>query len=106
MMTNLCFNSVPIELVGDSTGDSKLTPKVREERQRPRERERDERDESYNVLKERVSILIDQLRKFGVAEKLLFTAEDLLEKRNIPKVARCLATCVDLVRLSVIFRDY
>ena len=57
-------------------------------------------------MKERVSILIDQLRKFGVAEKLLFTAEDLLEKRNIPKVARCLATCVDLVRLSVIFRDY
>merc|ERR1712119_1389 len=68
MMTNLCFNSVPIELVGDSTGDSKLTPK------------------------ERVSILIDQLKKFGVEEKLLFTAEDLLEKKNIPKVARCLAT--------------
>ena len=28
MMTTLCFNSVPMELVADSTGDSKLTPKV------------------------------------------------------------------------------
>ena len=94
MMTNLCFNSVPIELVGDSTGDSKLTPKVKE-----RERER----EIFNILfwlKERVSILIDQLKKFGVEEKLLFTVEDLLEKKNIPKVARCLATCVDLVSVN------
>ena len=54
MMTNLCFNSVPMELVTDSTGDSKLTPK------------------------ERVDILIDQLRKFGVQEKLLFTTEGSL----------------------------
>ena len=52
-------------------------------------------------MKERVSILIDQLKKFGVEERLLFTAEDLLEKRNIPKVARCLATCVALVSLSL-----
>ena len=51
MMTNLCFNSVPMELITDSTGESKLTPK------------------------ERVDILIEQLRKFGVQEKLLFTAE-------------------------------
>merc|ERR1711997_883925 len=72
MMTNLCFNSVPMELITDSTGESKLTPK------------------------ERVDILIEQLRKFGVQEKLLFTAEDLLEKRNIPKVARCLASCVEI----------
>ena len=28
MMTSLCFNSVPMELVADSTGDSQLTPKV------------------------------------------------------------------------------
>ena len=27
-MTTLCFNSVPMELVADSTGDSKLTPKA------------------------------------------------------------------------------
>ena len=53
------------------------------------------------LWQERVSILIDQLKKFGVEERLLFTAEDLLEKRNIPKVARCLATCVDLVSLSL-----
>merc|ERR1712241_1257176 len=30
MMTTLCFNSVPLELVADSTGDSKLTPKAEE----------------------------------------------------------------------------
>ena len=40
-----------MELITDSTGESKLTPK------------------------ERVDILIEQLRKFGVQEKLLFTAE-------------------------------
>ena len=48
-------------------------------------------------MQERVTILIEQLRQFGVAEKLLFCPEDLLEKKNIPKVARCLANCVDLV---------
>merc|ERR1719250_221713 len=74
MMTSLCFNSVPMELVTDTTGEMKLTPR------------------------ERVTILIDQLRNFGVSDKLLFTPEDLLEKKNIPKVTRCLASCVDLAR--------
>ena len=93
MMTTLCFNSVPMELVADSTGDSKLTPKV---------------GTLLYILpflcdtifftQERVTILIDQLRKFGVADKLIFEPEDLLEKKNIPKVARCLASCVDLVK--------
>ena len=49
-------------------------------------------------FQERVTILIDQLRNFGVSDKLLFTPEDLLEKKNIPKVTRCLASCVDLAR--------
>ena len=35
-----------------------------------------------------------------MADKNLFAPEDLLEKKNIPKVARCLASCVDLVRKS------
>ena len=48
-------------------------------------------------FQERVTILIEQLRQFGVPEKLLFSPEDLLEKKNIPKVARCLANCVELV---------
>merc|ERR1711915_464336 len=74
MMTSLCFNSVPMELVTDTTGEMKLTPR------------------------ERVTILIDQLSSFGVSESLLFTPEDLLEKKNIPKVTRCLASCVDLAR--------
>ena len=50
---------------------------------------------------ERVTILIEQLKKFGVAEKLIFAPEDLLEKKNIPKVARCLASCVDLVNTFI-----
>ena len=53
------------------------------------------------VFKERVIILIDQLRNYGVSDKLLFTPEDLLEKKNIPKVTRCLASCVDLVSKDV-----
>eukprot|EP00090_Calanus_glacialis_P042086 TRINITY_DN74747_c0_g1_i1.p1 TRINITY_DN74747_c0_g1~~TRINITY_DN74747_c0_g1_i1.p1 ORF type:complete len:201 (+),score=89.06 TRINITY_DN74747_c0_g1_i1:69-671(+) len=77
MMTSLCFNSVPMELVTDTTGEMKLTPR------------------------ERVTILIDQLHNYGVSDKLLFTPEDLLEKKNIPKVTRCLASCVDLARDDV-----
>ena len=53
---------------------------------------------SQKIRQERVTILIEQLKKFGVAEKLIFAPEDLLEKKNIPKVARCLASCVDLVK--------
>jgi len=72
MMTNLCFNSVPMELVTDKTGEMKLTPK------------------------ERVSILIDQLRQYGVPDSTLFSTDDLLMKKNIPKVTRCLAIAVCL----------
>ena len=50
------------------------------------------------LLQERVNMLIEQLRKFGVKDKDLFCPEDLLEKKNIPKVARCLSICVDLVQ--------
>ena len=55
--------------------------------------------------------MIEQLKKFGVAEKLIFAPEDLLEKKNIPKVARCLASCVDLVntfisRIAFVHRYY
>ena len=104
MMTTLCFNSVPMDLVADSTGDSRLTPQVHFKLYsnhflfKP----------LYFLLiypltlilacfQERVTILIEQLRQFGVPEKLLFSPEDLLEKKNIPKVARCLANCVELV---------
>ena len=52
----------------------------------------------YMLLQERVNMLIEQLRKFGVKDKDLFCPEDLLEKKNIPKVARCLSICVDLVQ--------
>ena len=91
MMTTLCFNSVPMELVADSTGDSKLTPKAEEFLLNLFRIH-------FFALQERVTILIEQLRKFGVADKLIFAPEDLLEKKNIPKVARCLASCVDLVK--------
>ena len=54
-----------------------------------------------HYIQERVTILIDQLHNYGVSDKLLFTPEDLLEKKNIPKVTRCLASCVDLARDDV-----
>ena len=93
MMTTLCFNSVPMELVADSTGDSKLTPKAWRVNL-----SLFQNMYSQKIRQERVTILIEQLKKFGVAEKLIFAPEDLLEKKNIPKVARCLASCVDLVK--------
>ena len=94
MMTTLCFNSVPMELVADSTGDSKLTPKASF---CTNLNKLEFVFATFCNMQERVTILIEQLRQFGVAEKLLFCPEDLLEKKNIPKVARCLANCVDLV---------
>ena len=93
-MTTLCFNSVPMELVADSTGDSKLTPKASF---CTNSNKVEFVFATFCNIQERVTILIEQLRQFGVAEKLLFCPEDLLEKKNIPKVARCLANCVDLV---------
>ena len=93
-MTTLCFNSVPMELVADSTGDSKLTPKASF---CTNLNKLEFVFATFCNIQERVTILIEQLRQFGVAEKLLFCPEDLLEKKNIPKVARCLANCVDLV---------
>ena len=93
-MTTLCFNSVPMELVADSTGDSKLTPKASF---CTNLNKLEFVFATFCNMQERVTILIEQLRQFGVAEKLLFCPEDLLEKKNIPKVARCLANCVDLV---------
>ena len=56
----------------------------------------------FIFTQERVTILIEQLRNFGVDEKILFQPEDLLEKKNIPKVARCLSCCVDLVNNKTI----
>ena len=93
-MTTLCFNSVPMELVADSTGDSKLTPKASF---CTNLNKLEFVFATFCNMQERVTILIEQLRQFGVPEKLLFCPEDLLEKKNIPKVARCLANCVDLV---------
>ena len=34
--------------------------------------------------------LICQIREYGVNEKVLFSENDLMEKSNIPRVAKCL----------------
>ncbi|QQP52328.1 Uncharacterized protein FKW44_004449, partial [Caligus rogercresseyi] len=40
---------------------------------------------------ERVDILLKYLRKYSVPDEFLFTPEELLEMKNIPKVTRCIA---------------
>ena len=52
-------------------------------------------------------ILIEQLRKFGVSEDILFCPEDLLEKKNIPKVQHILVLYftqqIAIVTFQIIF---
>ena len=49
-----------------------------------------------------IHTLINQMREYGVGEENLFDINDLMERTNIPKVARCLKQIAVIV--SLIFR--
>jgi len=63
VMTSIVFNSVPVEDIGCNWGS--------------------------NPAHTRVTALIREIRRYGVIE--VFEPADLIEKRNIPKVTKCLA---------------
>merc|ERR1712235_112173 len=63
VMTSIVFNSVPVEDIGCNWGS--------------------------NPAHTRVTALIREIRRDGVIE--VFEPADLIEKRNIPKVTKCLA---------------
>jgi len=63
VMTSIVFNSVPIEDIGIQWGS--------------------------NPAFTRVTALVREIRRYGVVD--VFEPADLLEKRNIPKVTKCLA---------------
>lgn len=63
VMTSIVFNSVPLEEIG--------------------------RDWGSNPALSRIRALIREIRRYGVTE--VFEVEDLLERRNISKVTKCLA---------------
>lgn len=63
VMTSIVFNSVPIEDIGIQWGS--------------------------NPAYTRVAALVREIRRYGVVD--VFEPADLLEKRNIPKVTKCLA---------------
>jgi len=63
VMTSIVFNSVPIEDIGIQWGS--------------------------NPAYTRVTALVREIRRYGVVD--VFEPADLLEKRNIPKVTKCLA---------------
>ena len=68
-MTSIVFNSVPIEDIGIQWGS--------------------------NPAYTRVAALVREIRRYGVVD--VFEPADLLEKRNIPKVTKCLAQLSKLV---------
>ena len=68
-MTSIVFNSVPIEDIGIQWGS--------------------------NPAYTRVTALVREIRRYGVVD--VFEPVDLLEKRNIPKVTKCLAQLSKLV---------
>ena len=69
VMTSIVFNSVPIEDIGIQWGS--------------------------NPAYTRVTALVREIRRYGVVD--VFEPADLLEKRNIPKVTKCLAQLSKLV---------
>ena len=69
VMTSIVFNSVPVEDIGCNWGS--------------------------NPAHTRVTALIREIRRYGVIE--VFEPADLIEKRNIPKVTKCLAQLSKLV---------
>ena len=69
VMTSIVFNSVPIEDIGIQWGS--------------------------NPAYTRVTALVREIRRYGVVD--VFEPADLLEKRNITKVTKCLAQLSKLV---------
>ena len=63
VMTNIVFNSVPIDSIDDNWGTSPVL--------------------------DRIKTVIREIRRYGVVE--VFEPEDLMELRNIPRVTACLA---------------
>ena len=77
VMTNIVFNSVPLDTIDDNWG--------------------------VNPALDRVKTVIREIRRYGVVD--VFEPEDLIELRNIPKVTKCLAQLSKLVRIKYIFRN-
>ena len=75
VMTSIVFNSVPIEDIGIQWGS--------------------------NPAYTRVAALVREIRRYGVVD--VFEPADLLEKRNIPKVTKCLAQLSKLVSNKYLF---
>ena len=73
VMTSIVFNSVPIEDIGIQWGS--------------------------NPAYTRVAALVREIRRYGVVD--VFEPADLLEKRNIPKVTKCLAQLSKLVSVII-----
>lgn len=71
LMTTVCFNSIPDDMLLGTNNDSDA---------------------------ERVKVLVYQIRHYGVDEKLLFEEEDLLYKENIPRVSRCIKEIAMMAR--------
>lgn len=77
-MTSIVFNSVPTEDIDCNWGS--------------------------NPAYERVTSLIREIRRYGVID--IFEPEDLIEKRNIAKVTKCLAQLSKLVSGNSKIRSY
>lgn len=64
-MTTLCFNSVPMDLVSDRTGEQKLTPKVKREKTE-KVLTSDKHIPSYRTISDQVNFLINPIVNFEV----------------------------------------
>jgi hypothetical protein len=74
LLTTLSFNSVPNDPFTNKGGNN---PEIN-----------------------RIKIVIQTIENYGVNQKYIFKLEDLYEKKNIPKVVRCLEEIEKLAMLE------
>ena len=49
------------------------------------------------IINDRIKVLINHLKTYGIPEKYIFEIGDLMDLANVPKVTRCIAMMAKMV---------
>ena len=102
------FNSVPIDPTTDLNGQyekRKLQLQKQNSKDSPnqlvpvdRETEIKLEKQRQKIIHDRIKVLINHLKTYGIPEKYIFDIGDLMDLANVPKVTRCVAMMAKMVR--------